>query len=493
MSALPSYSWKEAWAALERGGCNPNTSGHATCPVCRDRAFSFGEDDKGHVGFWCLGQACEQGTIERKLGLAPALDLDAMALKLTPELVMTKPPERKHLLWASDGYGVLVQGNVALLAARGGAGKSFALMSLGIAVALGSRWFGEGGWQAEQGRSLLLLAEEDAEEARRRLYWASQMAGADSQDCARIARDVTILPLAGQGVALTREDTDHSGGLPETAVPELIRRKLREAKRDGQPYRLVGLDPLARLAGGDVEVDNSAATRFCQVLETFSAPECGGPSVVVPHHTRKELSDGKPATNLADLIRGASGLVNGVRWAAVLSEAKPVEGAPSLLRLEVPKVNNVKRPAPLTLCRPTEFHGALRIATPEECEQYEAAAGKRVSGAVRSASQAELHEKMLEALGAKPYSANGLAKAIHVRPATVKRELNVLAESGKVHRVGGHTDGVWKVGPGGSHSGSGTRGGTGSGGSLLKGGGTGNHTDQDQDLADLDHPPEEAA
>jgi hypothetical protein len=58
-------------------------------------------------------------------------------------------------------------GEVGQLIAEGGAGKTMALCQLAVAVATGTRWLGT--FEATRGRALLVLREEDAEEARRRL------------------------------------------------------------------------------------------------------------------------------------------------------------------------------------------------------------------------------------------------------------------------------------------------------------------------------------
>ena len=81
--------------------------------------------------------------------------------------------------------------------------------------------------------------------------------------------------------------------------------------------RLIILDPLSRFAGPDSETDNSAATRFVQSVESLTkAP--GNPAVLLAHHTPKSTR-GKDTDSLdANAVRGASALVDGVRWAATL-------------------------------------------------------------------------------------------------------------------------------------------------------------------------------
>src|SRR5207249_3911409 len=104
---------------------------------------------------------------------------------------------------------------------------------------------------------------------------------------------------------------------------------------------LVIIDPLSRFAGTDVEKDNAAATRFAQVLESMIQPGAAcGLTMAVSHHTGKDPADpGKRDPDSADPIRGASALVDAVRWAAILKRRSRHTDAPELLDLRVVKTN----------------------------------------------------------------------------------------------------------------------------------------------------------
>lgn len=405
------------------------------CPSCRGPAIRL--TDGTHCGT-CTKRQIQLA--ERRLSRAPALA--DLRMPLTAELIRADPPPRRYVLWTADGAGVLVTGKVALLGAKGGTGKSFVLMQLTVAVVLGGCWFGDGGWQAAPGRVLLILGEEESEEAQRRLHLAVKMAGASAEQLELLARKITILPLAGHGVALTTETESSNGHLPETPRAEEIRELLRDAAEEGDPFTLVVLDPLSRFAGGDVEKENGAATRFVQVLETFAAADCGAPAVMVSHHLRKQGKE--EATNMADLIRGASGLVDGVRWAAVLGARRRIEGAPALLQLEVPKTNYAKEPAPLVLCRPEDGRGAIRAATASEIEAYEAAAKTPKPSAEKVDRAAALQKRVLEALAAQPMSGRGLAEYLKVRRPDLDPVITSLAADGDIVRTGGR-NGLWEV------------------------------------------------
>lgn len=491
--AVVAESAAEVSDAFARGGFEPRQNrdgyGVARCPVCgkRDavelRALAHGRgtslgcatgcDLSGSVATLDLSELHGGATSATPTpqAVVTSHSLAACAIQLSADGIRATPPQRRYVLWTADGEGILAQGKVSLLGAKGGTGKSFAVMQLAVAGATGGLWFGDGGWQAAPGRVLLLLAEEEAEEAQRRLHWAVAAAGLSDELVQRVAANVTILPLAGRGVAVTVEDPDaaRAGVLPETAIAGELRGILKAAAAEGRPFTIAVLDPLSRFAGGDVEKDNAAATRFVQVLETFTAVDCGEPTVLVSHHLRKQGKD--EAVNMADLFRGASGLVDGVRWAAVLSSLKRTDGTPGLLRLEVPKTNYAKTPPPLMLCRPDDGHGTLRAATEEEIEDQkrngDASTSKRSATTDR-----DLGRKILGALAEHPDTGSALARRLHVGKTGVLQRCSDLAEGGLIERE--RLNAPWTLtatgraallGSGGSGTGSGTDGSTGSGGS----------------------------
>jgi RecA-family ATPase len=103
---------------------------------------------------------------------------------------------------------------------------------------------------------------------------------------------------------------DPAGNLCETAFLEWLR---EWAKANG-PWSLIVLDPLSRFAGPDAEIDNAAATRFVQALESLASVT--GATVLVAHHTNKLARRGGVLE--ASAGRGSSALVDGVRWVAAL-------------------------------------------------------------------------------------------------------------------------------------------------------------------------------
>lgn len=288
------------------------------------------------------------------------------------------PPHRKWLVVRpeDDGGrpGVLPLGKVGLLAGAGAAGKSWLTTQLAVAVATGAKWVG---LEIDTpGRVLLVLGEEEAEEAKRRLHYAGEIMKLTTAQKDLAAKNLVVLPMAGHDVALTQSlDRVEPGRLPETPLLHELRRRLEE---DG-PWALVVLDPLARFAGADVETDNAAATRFVQVLEQLVKVP-GNPTVLVTHHTtktaRREGAGGSDAA-AATAQRGASALTDGVRWQANLEERERFPGAPRLIDFRVVKTNYGPPVESMTLTAPDRGHGALRPATEDESRQWSVAHEKK--------------------------------------------------------------------------------------------------------------------
>jgi hypothetical protein len=303
------------------------------------------------------------------------------------------PPARRWLLRQSDrapggpGDGVFPLGKAGLLVAAGGAGKTMALAQLALAVALpdeaherhGARfaWFGglqgssaiPGGLRvATRGRVLLILAEEDIEEMRRRLFSAWRLYGglhAQGEEASRwrrsLAERLVLVPGSGNPRLAMTTPAEMGEVLSETA--RTLRRRL-DASEEG--WALIIADPLSRFAGADAEKDNRAATTLIQAFESLlEAP--GQPSVLVAHHTSQAARSAQGELDAVN-ARGVTALSDGIRWQCELRPRPLLEGAPELVEWGVTKTNYAPSKARLTLCR-TEG-GALRVASAEEKEGY---------------------------------------------------------------------------------------------------------------------------
>src|SRR5690606_14405710 len=91
------------------------------------------------------------------------------------EWLTDEPPPQRWLLmrwYQRRDHGVFPRGRTGLLTATGGVGKTYALIQLALAVAGGGFWL-DTFRATEAGHVCLALAEEDADEARRRLWRAA--------------------------------------------------------------------------------------------------------------------------------------------------------------------------------------------------------------------------------------------------------------------------------------------------------------------------------
>lgn len=406
---------------------DPGGGWTAFCPLCDSNArvtitrnFSVMPCPNGHSAIEIL-DATNPPEEQTPIGIG------LLALSLTPERIREEPPRREYLFSAANtGAGIFPRGKVGMLAARGGSGKSYLLAQLAVAVATGTTWLGgSGGWAAKQGRVLWLPAEEDEEEVMRRLHLACKVAGllSNSLDLQTVCENITVIPLSGHDVALATQAEFGKSGLPETERAADIRDLLREAVDKNQPFSLLLLDPMSRFSSADVEKDNAAATRFVQVLETFTAHEFDRPSVLLSHHVGKPHKD----STGSDPIRGVTGIVDAVRWAALLSPRRHKEG-PELLDLEVVKTNYARRPPILTLCRPDDWGGAMRVALQGELETSAAATDTDLDGLLHSIAQA-------------PASGAELARRFSTRKEDMLIAVSRLAASGKIKRYGN----VWRI------------------------------------------------
>lgn len=255
------------------------------------------------------------------------------------------PPPREWLLKRGD-QPVLGRGDVGMFVAPGGRGKSYALCDLAISIATGTPWLGAID-VACPGRVVLALAEETAEEVRRRLYAVAVARRMTTEEVELAYERIVPLGLRGRVVSLARID----GGTvtPSGVHTEMLR--LLSARE----YVAVLLDPMSRWAGG-VESDNDLATRGIQLFEQLAAAARG--TVIVAHHTAKwSRKDG--AGDHGSSARGVTAITDGARWQAELQGKDETD-----LVLAVTKSNGAPPCEPIRLVR--EPSGAIRAMTPAE-------------------------------------------------------------------------------------------------------------------------------
>lgn len=345
----------------------------------------------------------------------------------------TQPPKRDWLLRdaRAKSRGVLPLGKVGQLIAEGGAGKTMQLCQLAVSVATGAPFLGVLS-VAEPGRVLLVLGEEDAEEARRRLYRAEK---ANRFTRAPDDGSIVVLPLAGVHAPMLA--LDMSGNLIETDFLIWLRGYVRAGD-----FRLVAIDPLSRFAGPNAETDNAAGTQFIQALESLILPRT---TVLNAHHVNKvaRVNGRLDATS----GRGSSALVDGARWQCAMSverlefdEPEERERFGEIVTFAVTKSNYAAKPDPIVLRRDLDNGGALVPVSDDDMATIEAgrtaptASGTRAAAKQAAATTREQQEDraVLQAVAYEPgLTTRELISQVQARLSGLGREKALVA----IHRV----------------------------------------------------------
>jgi hypothetical protein len=238
---------------------------------------------------------------------APPPPWEALVIPVTSAWYTTKPPPRRWLLRdGRTGRGALPLGRVAFVVGAGGTSKTMSFVQLALAVSTGTPWLGSFEPAPEGvGRALLILGEEDADEAQRRLYHARQVLNAAPED-----GRIIVVPLSGQSVPMIERD---GNGNPVDA-PFLL--WLRDYVQTIPDLRLVVADPFSRFGGLEAEKDNAMATRAIEAFESIAVPS--GATVLAGHHSAQWARGAAPAAAdaRASVARGVTGITDGARWVA---------------------------------------------------------------------------------------------------------------------------------------------------------------------------------
>lgn len=253
----------------------------------------------------------QQAVAAPPLALPPALD--------TLLMMDTDPPP------SDDVLPGLPAGTVGLLAGMGGIGKSWTFLGLAAAVAGGQTPFGsESGWDIDPGTpgAVLYIAAEDKADVLHRRLRALRFTRWASPWIRQVAQDISIVSLVGSAVPrLTLLDQPGRWDPPQIRL-DTVDAIVTTARRI--QARLIILDPLRRFHHCD-ENDNSAMDLMVEALECIAAET--GAAVLVGHHSAKAaVLNGQASTQQA--ARGASALIDGVRWATLASRPGPKDPGP---------------------------------------------------------------------------------------------------------------------------------------------------------------------
>jgi RecA-family ATPase len=275
----------------------------------------------------------------RVLGLVPGSKLRSLAIAVTDEWLRTPLPPREHLLTdRRTGLGAVDKSGTFLFAGAGGGGKSYATGDLALAVATGRAWY-DLGTSGRSGRVLMLVAEDEADDLRRRLKRIADRRYPD----AAVGNRIVILPLRGRMVSFVQQDRLTGAYGQGEGLRDLIDYVEAEREVSNAPFDLVIVDPISRFAGVSLDKDSAAATAFIDALDRLS-DAAGGLVLGVAHTNKLSRASDKGAAEAAD-VRGSSGLIDGPRGVIQLAPEvdKHTKKPTGLVILSATKGNHVAR------------------------------------------------------------------------------------------------------------------------------------------------------
>ena len=258
-------------------------------------------------------------------------------------------PKRDYVFMQPNKFGKLVgflpKGKTAMLISPGGVGKTFALIQCAISAATGGKWFGT--YQAAKpSKVMLVTAEEDRIELWGRIRGIVSALEIDKEPhlIKLIRENIAVLPLCG----ISCRFSDNNGPTKEF-------KELKSLLEENDGMDLLILDPASYFMGHDCEVDNAAATDWITLLNQLAKTK-GKPAVLVAHHTNKSAINSGSITQA--LARGATALVDGVRWVAALQRKSEEEVNKIIFKLV--KSNHCYIPEQLELERDVKNGGMLK-------------------------------------------------------------------------------------------------------------------------------------
>ena len=205
-----------------------------------------------------------------------------------------------HRRWLYGTY--LIRGEITVLAAPGGAGKTALATGMAVEIATGTRVLEEKIFGGDL-KVLFVNGEDGGTEVERRV-WAFCLAHANKiavQSLDRLfvagANDVRV-----QHLSFLRT-TDRNFSMLDRSGFEVLEAALETLRPD-----VLILDPLVAFCGGGNMNDNAVMAQVIRELKRLATKfEC---AVLIVHHTRKGADDGNP-----EAISGASATVNLARRA----------------------------------------------------------------------------------------------------------------------------------------------------------------------------------
>ena len=196
--------------------------------------------------------------------------------------------------------GLFLKRHLTVLVAPPGSGKSLLTLQLGIAIASGTAW---GGWTVRSSKKVLVInAEDDIDEMRRRLF-ASSFAMKVEQE--RLSGRL-LLADAPESIVIAKTDSKSKTVVRTPLLEELIKTIL------DNDIGCVIVDPFAETFEGDENANSEI--KWAGILWREVARRTGA-AVMLVHHTKKYA--GSMAGD-ADASRGGGALIGTARILSTL-------------------------------------------------------------------------------------------------------------------------------------------------------------------------------
>lgn len=369
-------------------------------------------------------QKCLQGGVA--LREVPAESADTFRLISQPARVFEEVPAPRRWLLRDTrtSRGLMVCGHVSAMVGAGGAGKSWALLELGLAVATGTPWLGVFATSAAA-PAAVLLAEETDEEIARRLFHARAAVGAPIPAPGMLhtiglrGRDCRLLDANGHSTAF-------AGSLQDCL-----------SRIDG--LHVVCVDPLTRFTAQGAESDNSLATRAIASLEAL------GVSTVFGHHSSAIARRSKDRRQADEALgRGVTGINDGVRWNSELVSVRLEHSSDDIqarlgnvVRYSAGKSNYSGAWEDVWLRRDAAHEGAL--VPVDEFDRKEIEHAMAVAGSPDRQS-VDAESVIRAAISARGGSFNGgtaeLATQVGLRKDAVRKAVKVMILKGDINASG---------------------------------------------------------